>query len=768
MRRRVGAVFGFLLIFLGMEVFAKVPALEDPLLKSDFSTESGAGATNAATGIGNGRLTVGISPWSELIYFRWPSPSYYDHLRYLTKHDILTLGFFPKDMRWDERAPSLDWRRYGRPYEVYPGLGARGGIYFTDKSFGWFGDESWTSQRGYEPEWSPVLCTSLARSQEAVAAGKKSAKVKVCQWVDWDNDLLVQDFFIDSGSAEKFFYYGTFDPYDDYDSRTGYFDSPKAGFATLYLPGEQVILSFIPKNKDRSKLESAGKEDLTAALIDRLYPEGGIFIAMALLDRPDGFQVGADQKGIMVPGSAPQAASEDSQDGRLSGSGLFLGHSDSGLEKSITGQGRVVVLISAGPSAEKAIDIIEKARVAGADALKLKAVSDWKPIADRVSLPAQAGDVEKRVARRSILNLFVGRDQESGGIIASPSHQPNYHSDWPRDGSFYDLALDLAGFSELVTSHLDFYRRWQRKEKMGFHLVWLSGLKSPFYSPRGHWYSNMYTDGTPADMKILPVEIDETALLVWDLWRHEQFLPESDRAGYQKKYLETLTLGADAIADYVDLEKGWTRRVFEDDNAPPSATLHGAASVLAGLSAAIDAGKRWGADPAKIDQWRRAAIALRQGMLRRVTDPKTLEQSGWRGIQWTLFPAPVFESYDDPAARELIQRLAKNVEESADKKRAGFAYLGEQVFILRIATVNDPSFQGLIERAVNILTNEVPMPGADCFGEVTIWIDIPGQGKVAQQRTSIPHLWTGITSYLSVESLYRPERFRSMVPPVPK
>ena len=163
--------------------------------------------------------------------------------------------------------------------------------------------------------------------------------------------------------------------------------------------------------------------------------------------------------------------------------------------------------------------------------------------------------------------------------------------------------------------------------------------------------------------------------------------------------------------------------------------------------------------------------ADKPAILERIKNDKTIEQGGWRGIQWSLFPAPVFESFDDPLAQKLIKKLATDVEEKATKKHPGFAYLGEQVFILGIATAKQPEYKPLMDKAVKILVNEVPMPGADCYGEVTIWIDMPGQGKegkVAQQRTSIPHLWTGVTTYLAVESLYRPERFLSQIPPVPK
>jgi len=754
------AAIGLMVLFMAGEVRSKTPALDDPLLRADFASEHNAGGTNAVTGLGNGRLTIGVSPWSEVVYLRWPTPSFYDHLRYITKAYGVMGVWSPQDMRHGDDAPSLDWRRYGRPYELHPSLGAKGAIYLNDGTYSWFGDPSWSSSRKYDQDWSSVLCTSISR---------KDAEVEACQWVDWDQDLLVQDFKINSRAVKKFFYYATIDPFDRHNSYFGQPDSAKAGFATLYLPDQAVILYFLPLKKNASRLTPHLKKKFTPELVDQIYPEGGYFIALGLDGRPDGFQVGADRKGRAVAGDAPPAASEEARKGNLSGSVYFLGQSDSGLCKKISpGQDRVVVLISAGKSAKDAVAVIESGREKGADALRQKAIADWRPMAERVDLPERATPVEKRVARRSILNLFVGRDKQSGAIVASPSRQPAYHFDWPRDGSFYDLSLDLAGFHDAARSHIEFYKRTQRREKLAFGIAWLLGAKPLLYNPAGHWASNIYTDGRPGKLSIIPIEIDETALLIWDLWRHEQYVPESERAVYQKEHLEELTLGAQALMKYVDKKKGWTRKIWEDDNPFPSATLHGAASVLAGLSSASDAGKRWGADPALVEQWRKAAVALREGILVRLDSEKTVEQGGWRGVQWTLFPAPVFESYDDPRAQKLLKSLAEDVAEKAEKQRPGFAYLGEQVFILGIAGARNPEYKALVDKAVKVLVNEVPMPGTDCYGEVTIWIDMPGQGKVAQQRTSIPHLWTGVTSYLAVEALYRPERFASQVPPIPR
>jgi GH15 family glucan-1,4-alpha-glucosidase len=733
----------------------------DPLVHCDFRSESLGGGTNAIGALGNGRLTVGISPWSELIYFRWPTPSYYDHLRYFTKAYGLKGALFLKDVRWGKNAPSLDWRRYGRPYEVYPGLGARGGIYFEKGDLSWLGDQTWTSSRQYKPDGGPNLCTQLLRNK---------TKIEVCQWVDYNYDLLVQEFKIKAKFAEKFFYYATFAPSKRLDPNLGVPDSKKSGFAAINLPKQSTILFFQPQRKNKNQFSPYLDEKLLPKQIDDLSPEGGIFIAMSLLNPPDRIQIGADRRGRSISKNAPMSASENAMKGQLNGNTGFIGPIDAGYERILEDEEtKVTILTAIADNAVNSVKIVTDAQIQGINLLKQKTIKYWLNLSEKVNLSPQAKTTEKRVAQRSITNLLIGSDRNSGAIIASPSRQPAYHFDWPRDGAFFDLALDLAGISKVVDQHLDFYRRTQRKNRFSVSLMWLLGLRSPFYSPCGHWHANLYTDGKKGNLSIIPYEIDETSLIIWDLWRHEHFIQEIERSTYQSKFLEVLELAANAVNVYIKKRKGWIRRGFEDDNLIPHATLHGAAAVLVGLASAVDAGKRWGADPKQVERWRTSAIALRNGILRRIENKPILKKSGWRGIQWSLFPAPLFEHYNDERAKLFIDQLTKEVQEKTERKQLGYGYLAEQVFILNIVASKKPEIRPLLSRAVNEVINSIPISGSDCYGEVTLWINMPGESKlIPQQRTSIPHLWTGVCAYLTVESYYRPERFLTQIPPIPK
>jgi hypothetical protein len=734
--------------------------MQDPVLKMDFSSESFGGGTNAAAALGNGRLSVGISPWAEVVYFRWPTLSHYDHLRYFTRTFGLLGTVFPRDMRRGEEA-AFEWQRYGRPLEAYPMMGAKRLFRFPDGASTWMGDPSWASTREYRPPDGPVLETRLTHPQVAAAAR---------QWVDWQQDLLVQDFQVESGEAGQLVYYASYAPSHKIDHYYGMSKTSNAGYATFFVPEIEQLLYLGPNVVTKERTASLQHGAATPEQVDQTFPEGGTFIAMSLMGDIKGFQVGAGEQGRARPAKAPHGASEEGQHGHLGGNLSYFGAADAGFEVALAGvQENVTVLTAVASSAQAATAIIADARQAGLESLEARVSADWQDITRQIDLPSEAEDGEVRVARRALMNLFIGRNRATGAIVASPSRQPQYHFDWPRDGAFFDLALDLAGFHDIVTSHLSFYRNAQRRSPLGASALWVLGLRSPIYIPRGHWYPHHYVDGKPGELRVIPFEIDETALMLWDLWRHEQFVPDNDRTQYAQEFLPMLQLAADAACRYVDVKKEWTRRAHEDDNPVPSATLHGAAAILAGLAAAADAGARWGADAKSVGKWQGTAAALRQGMLRRIEDERTLKRGGWRGIQWSLFPAPLFEHLGDPRAGKLIDRLAQEIQEKVTRQRRGFAYLGEQAFILALAAAGAGRDMSLAKDAISLLTGEVPISGSDCYGEVTLWVDLPGQSApVAQQRTSIPHLWTGITTYLAVEAYYRPDRFTSQIPPIPE
>jgi hypothetical protein len=744
--------------------FSRLDADSADLLASDLASESAEGPSNYATCLSNGRLSAGISPWGELTFLRWPNLSYHEHLRYFTKHKNPVTPFLfgiLGSVRMGPDAPGPDWRLYGHPCVKHPELGSRAGILLENREFAWLGDPSWSSSRRFQSDCSPVFITRLERG---------GLWVEVADGILPDKDLMIRAFTI-SPRPVRFFYQGTFAPALESPDYFGRKDNPEAGFAAAYFPEDDLVIHFCPRKKDSGSLSSAAYRELCPEKLDQLYPDGGTFLAWGFLEKSSEFQVGADMcrhKNVLEEN---QAGFLDVQDGALSGNPLFIGMVDAAMcaELDPLETSQITVLIAVADSAGDAAAMIRSARIRNKDLFR-EINQAWNPLAEKIILPAGADPVAIRVARRSVLNLVQGQDAKSGAIVASLSRQPEYNYDWPRDGAFFDLALDMAGFTNHVTRHIEFYVRTQRKEKLAFNPIMAFAGMNPFYNPQGHFWGNLAVDGkTKSSMDLtIPFEIDETALLLWDFWRHEKYIPEAERSTYQARTRDTLELAADAVLRFVDIKKGWVKKAYEDDQFPATATFHGAASVLAGLCAAVDAGRRWGIPQDKVEKWAQAARALHKGMLERLDDPDAVEKAGWRGLQWALWPAPLFEDTADPRARALVDRLARQVELKIAPESPGFAYLGEQIFILALAAREYPEYRPLLERALKVFTHDAPLRGADCYGEVVLWGDFAGEGsRVTQNRTAIPHLWNGITSYLSVMAIYEPEKFNTLTPPLP-
>jgi GH15 family glucan-1,4-alpha-glucosidase len=80
---------------------------------------------------------------------------------------------------------------------------------------------------------------------------------------------------------------------------------------------------------------------------------------------------------------------------------------------------------------------------------------------------------------------------------------------WPRDGALVAYALDLAGYSEVTRRFFDFCAKIIEKDGYFLHKFNPSGNLASSWHP---WMKD--------DALQLPIQEDETALVVWALWKH--------------------------------------------------------------------------------------------------------------------------------------------------------------------------------------------------------------------------------------------------------
>jgi GH15 family glucan-1,4-alpha-glucosidase len=142
----------------------------------------------------------------------------------------------------------------------------------------------------------------------------------------------------------------------------------------------------------------------------------------------------------------------------------------------------------------------------------------WLAATPSTMPPESAGGPPERIVdlfNRSLLVVRTQIDNESGAIIAANDsdvmqfNRDTYSYLWPRDGALVAAALDQAGFPDVARSFYSLCGKLLTEHGCLLHKY------SPDGSPASSWHP-WSSLGKPQ----LPIQEDETALVVWALWRH--------------------------------------------------------------------------------------------------------------------------------------------------------------------------------------------------------------------------------------------------------
>jgi len=209
-----------------------------------------------------------------------------------------------------------------------------------------------------------------------------------------------------------------------------------------------------------------------------------------------------------------------------------------------------------------------------------------------------------RLFRRSLLVLRTQIDNH-GAIIAANDHdiaefnRDTYSYMWPRDGALVAATLIEAGYSEISRRFFDFCH--QAITEQGFLLH--------KYTPDGSLASSWHP-WSRDEHEQLPIQEDETALVIWALWKH--FDRFRDIEFIKRHYRGLIIRAANWMCSYVDEETGlplpsWD--LWEERHGVHSWTV---ASVWAGLMAAAEFTRSFGENELSL-RYQRIAAAMRKG-----------------------------------------------------------------------------------------------------------------------------------------------------------
>jgi len=244
---------------------------------------------------------------------------------------------------------------------------------------------------------------------------------------------------------------------------------------------------------------------------------------------------------------------KDAEDGILSGNPIAQGSVDSVISTSLVLKERadmeVYYWISAGESWEEVRRLDALVWKKGAKNLIKRTADYWRLWIKKENPPLEIlSEKTAKLYRRSLLILRTQIDWNGGILAANDSDVIQFNRDtysyiWPRDGALVANALDMAGYPIPARDYYQFIA--DRIEKEGFllHKYNPDGSLASSWHP---WFENGKVQ--------LPIQEDETALVVWALLNH--FVIYRDIEFIKPLYRPFIKRAADFMCKYRDGHTG--------------------------------------------------------------------------------------------------------------------------------------------------------------------------------------------------------------------
>ena len=248
-----------------------------------------------------------------------------------------------------------------------------------------------------------------------------------------------------------------------------------------------------------------------------------------------------------------QGTWRDAEDGELQGGVVAHGSVDStiGFNLQIKAQETQVLYywIAVSSNFDGVTVLNRMVRQRGPQVFIDRTIAFWQ-LWLRTHLP-DMDDLPQPVVEEYVRSLLTIRTQvdEGGAVIAandsdiSSDVRDTYSYMWSRDGSLVTNALNKAGYLDLPRAFFQFCNQVHSREGYLLHK----------YNPDGSLASSWLPWIVDGD-KNLPIQEDETSLVLWALWEH--FLRFGDVAFIKPLYRTLICPLADFIAGYRDKDTG--------------------------------------------------------------------------------------------------------------------------------------------------------------------------------------------------------------------
>jgi len=308
---------------------------------------------------------------------------------------------------------------------------------------------------------------------------------------------------------------------------------------------------------------------------------------------------------------------KDAEDGKLEGNPIAQGSVDSTISFKIEMKPKATdalyYWIACGKNLKEVKDLDTFVKTEKVEQLLLRTEDYWSAWTNRrtIDLSVLPREISSLV-KRSLLTMrnHVG---DNGAIISSCDsdvlyfNKDTYAYVWPRDAAICAMAFDVSGFQEISRSIFSFCDKIISDEGYFAHKYWSDG------SPGSSWHALI----DEAGQQQLPIQVDETALVLSALWKH--FEKYQDVEFISKVYPKLVIKTADFLKNYINQEIGLPKPSFDIWEEKAGTFTATAACVCAALSAAAKFAEVF-YDKKRQTELNQVAGQMKEGMLKHLYD----------------------------------------------------------------------------------------------------------------------------------------------------
>jgi glucoamylase len=456
------------------------------------------------------------------------------------------------------------------------------GVWVEDQ-FRWFDEGNWRRLLKYQPD---TLVTEVRLEHPEL-----KVVIDFEDMVDFHEDLFIRRMVITNLELRdreiKLFFHHDF-----------YIAGNDIGDTAYYEPERRAIFHY----KDKYWFMMNG-----AVGVDNDQPEPGY---EPLPDTYPGLVTGIHQWACGLKEIRHlQGTWRDAEDGHLEGGVVANGSVDStlGFNLKIKAGAKQVLYywMAVGETFEVVTLLNRMVRQRGPQSFIDRTAAFWR-LWLQVHLPEMDG-LSAKVAdqyKRCLLTIRTQVD-DGGAIIAandsdiSSDVRDTYSYMWPRDGALVTHALNKAGYLDLPRAFFQFCDRVHSREGYLLHK----------YNPDGSLASSWLPWALDGE-KHLPIQEDETSLILWSLWEH--FSRFGDVSFIKPLYRSLICPLADFISGYRDKASGLpspSYDLWEERRGVMSWTV---ASTWGGLNAAANFAEAFG-ETTRSNNYHRATEEIKAG-----------------------------------------------------------------------------------------------------------------------------------------------------------